>query len=774
MLALHRLRCFLHSIPTSQTRYLMTQPREIPTYARRWDPTRHIPHRPVKLLSESDEPRRNTLEHELSTTTTDEIHDPKGRHISSQDIIIGCRGEHGVKRLQHLLNLVNAKDDLDADSSASLWRAYKRARREKPTLPKYLPLKARKLLWKSQAMDFSDIQHSSARLAQLDHDYRAARFGRFAGQAAYQIERKFMRGREQDALAEWETTRRYFATTPEYLDVGARLYALAGHPDQARAVMNHLLRLVPDWSLSLSIAVFRAHTSSDLEKHHKTAKEIYSAIKARAGTSITIEIYDACLTGFLEARSLTGANEVFGDMVRDGCLGTDAHGSSINEVLRRLNLLYALGNDISRATTIALAAIKMLPRAYHNHIFGDWMKSGVVEKQPQAVAQILDMMIHQGYEPESFHFNMLLRALLRTNESPDVLKAENLGWKMIEEARLSMLKNRPAPQSRSKDIDEKARKSSVLDAKPTTRVPAASVTTFALIMHHHAENLQWEHVDYLARQLKLANIEPDATIMTVLIDNKCRQGKFAEAFRIYKSLTENPGSTASVFPNGTTIRCLWKTLRLALADPTVREATNLPSPRQLLHETLEWWVLCRSRYDADRFFQGLAAEDHGAITALILHCFSYKQDLAGSLIAVHILNDVFGIKLTEKVLEILQRQYAWVDLHDETESVRLQFGKSKNYANNLERSAFIWEQVVKRRTPGSDVASEPHGNHSKMDKKDLDLNTLSEFIRLCLMTEHPPEIVEAMIDAARKAIGMPELPIGDIDAFRMLKCLTGK
>jgi hypothetical protein len=45
-----------------------------------------------------------------------------------------------------------------------------------------------------------------------------------------------------------------------------------------------------------------------------------------------------------------------------------------------------------------------------------------------------------------------------------------------------------------------------------------------------------------------------------------------------------------------------------------------------------------------------------------MHCFSYTQDLAGSLVALHVLRRYFDIFLTDKVAEILQRQMAWVDM----------------------------------------------------------------------------------------------------------------
>lgn len=773
MLALRRLRCLLHPVPIPQTRHLRTQPRSKPLYARRWDPTRNIPLRLTKAPSEPSEPRQDTPEHGLPKPTTDESHGFTDGQSSTQDIVIPVTSANPkktrtLKRLQHLLNClncVNVDDSTQRKLRQPLWTTYKSAVMSKRTVLRRLPRRAWELLWKSEYTRFSDLPRRKLHLATLDRHRLLGEASPIPGQVAYHIEQNFMAGKEQQALDEWEINRHVFATMPECLDVGARLYALSGHPDQARAIMDHILHLDANWDPSLMIAVFRAHTSSDMEQHHQTAKELYESIKARSGPSITIQTYDSCLVGFLEARSLPAARKVFRDMVRDGCIGTEGHVGAIIQVIRRLNLLYKLGTDISGMTSIAIDAITVLPQAYHGYIFGDWIKSAVVEKAPHAAAQIFDMIIHRGYEPETLHCNLLIRALLRAEDSPNVLKAENLGWKMIEEARLSMLRDRPTARMGIGAIEKRLKDDSVLDAKPTMTVPAANVETFALIMDHHAQNLQWEHVDYLARQLKLANVRPDVSIMNVLMDNKCRQGKFTEMWQIYKSLTHDLDTSASVFPNGASIRCLWKTLRIALADPTAKGQPGLPTPRELLRETIEWWMLCRRRPDADRFLQGLAAEDHGAITILILHCFSYTQDLAGSLIALHVLRNKFGIRPTEKVALALQQHIAWVDIHAETESVRRQYGPRRAHAKKTQWAVHMYNQIAQRRFQSLNVTPELAQSYSKENIGDLELDTVSEFIRTAMVIQYPPEIVEMMIDAARKVVGVPRLPTGDMTAF---------
>ncbi|RMZ66557.1 pentatricopeptide repeat [Pyrenophora seminiperda CCB06] len=553
---------------------------------------------------------------------------------------------------------------------------------------------------------------------------------------------------------------------PEHLEIGAKLHALAGHVDRSREIMEELFKLYPDWNTTIMMVIFRAHTSSEVREHHNIAKAIYTKMREQKGGSLTIADYDAWLLGFLEARHLSYTKQVFQDMVRDGCLDTTGTAEVIEQVLKRLHMVYRLGTDIAKMTSIALHAISVLPTAYHGHVFGDWMKAAVVDKAPQAAAQILDMMLKRGYKPETFHFNMLLKALIRTKDVPNVLKAENIGWRMIEQT------GKISPRKLTRDtvpeiINKRSVQAAGANEDVTGYIPAANVTTFAMIMHHHATSLQWEHVDYLTRQLKKTTMEPNATIMNVFIDNKCRQGAYTEAWMIYKALTEPKPGENGVFPDGASFRCLWKTLRLALSDPVARSNPSLPTPRELLKEMVSWWMLIRNRYDADRFRIGIAAADKGAITSLIMHCFSYTQDLAGSLIALHVLRHHFDLLPTDKAAQILQRQMAWVDMTRESESERSQYFHSHSAGKNLAQIARVYDLLLQRRLERMELKD---GEHEKLTDEqigDVGLNLLSEFVRVVLKRSYPPEIVETMIDAARCAVGVPELPTGDMDAFEV-------
>jgi hypothetical protein len=250
-----------------------------------------------------------------------------------------------------------------------------------------------------------------------------------------------------------------------------------------------------------------------------------------------------------------------------------------------------------------------------------------------------------------------------------------------------------------------------------------------------------------------------------MMDHRCRQGKYNDVWGIYHSMTNPPEDVPGVFPNGASFRCLWKALRLALGDPATRENCTLPRPRQLLAENIRWWDLVRRRSDAKRFLVGLAAQDLLALNMLIMHSFSYTKDLAGSLVAMHALRTCFKVLPSKSAAEVLHKQIAWVDMNQETASVRAQYSHAGVLKRKLEQMGHIYSVLLDARLKRKNITAEQYEHLTDEQSADLTLDCLSEFTRAVLKRQHPPEIVEAMINQAKKDIGLPDLRTGDMDAF---------
>jgi len=238
-----------------------------------------------------------------------------------------------------------------------------------------------------------------------------------------------------------------------------------------------------------------------------------------------------------------------------------------------------------------------------------------------------------------------------------------------------------------------------------------------------------------------------------------------EAWQIYKILTGDETHEGSVFPDGESMRCLWKMLQLASNRSANQGSPELPSPRHLLRETLHWWRLVRQRRDTRRFTRGLVGLAGNESHRLLLHCFNLHQDLAGTLVALHVLRMEFNIYPTENDAARLRRQIAWVSLHDETDSARRQFSLSDNNAKNMARLKYTYKRIRDRKFKELCAWGGMGFPMTEADAGDFELEVISEFVRVILLGSHEPEVVELMIQDAQQAIGVERLPTGDVSAF---------
>lgn len=653
-----------------------------------------------------------------------------------------------------------------------MWQAYRFAKAFIPNVASKLPDRAWDILYASQKTRSSvapgkrrDIQRVP--LDVLCQDMRSVGKPFTVQQEVARLWRDFLHGKQELALKKWEEDRTQFGREgrqdykAEHLGCGVQMHAHAGHVERARDIMKELENLYPKWKWnhSLRMLVFRACTNSPSNTHHDIAWDLYDQMRATVDKP-TLEFYDACFVGFLEARNFQNSKKVFGDMVKLGLIAQDPSKEHINGVLRRFHLLYRLGTDIVKATNIALQAISILPKPYHPHVFGEWLRTANIEKAPAAALQVLELMFQRGHEPKTIHYNLVLRALFHTSEKPHILKAENMAWQMIDTLRKEGLPTTQYPHaaaaiSNAFSVDPNTPQSDPLPRK----TPRANSVTFALLMRHHANHSQWEHVDYLKRQMNQFSMRSNEDVMNVLMEMHRSQGNLEEVWRTYSSLTNVPDGTPGVFPNGATFRCLWKTLRDVLRQDSSRSKSEFPSPRSLLAENVRWWALVRSRYDARRFRLASAAEEHGALTKLIINCFSSTYDISGSLVALHVLRKHFNILPSGRVAIVLRSQLAYMEIRREDHA------GPKAFANKAEQMAQIYSMLMDARLKRMHVTAGQFADMTEEEQGDITLDSLSEFIRVIMKRLCPPEKIESLIDEAKGEIGLPDMSTGDMDAF---------
>jgi len=95
-----------------------------------------------------------------------------------------------------------------------------------------------------------------------------------------------------------------------------------------------------------------------------------------------------------------------------------------------------------------------------------------------------------------------------------------------------------------------------------------------------------------------------------------------------------------------------------------------------------------------------------------------------------------------------------------------QFYSNKNmFTESLEKMGRVHHILMRNRFKRMNLTGDQYAYMNKTEVGDLNLNLLSEFIRVILKRKYSPEAVEAMIDEAKRDIGLPDLTTGDMDAF---------
>lgn len=729
---------------------LTARPRRLPQYASLWRPAERV---------ESPESEHAALE----TSTHDVLGKGKKALLRASRSAVGSSDarERAIRRMNDYLafaaslraedpkrKLARRRREEKKELRARLWRTYSLAKSVDATILSALSPLDWHLLWTSASIQAQQSQYAKTEVEELYRTMLSAGVAATSEQKIGYLKSIFMKGREKETLDKWTELGgpESCQADASLFECGIWLHAYAGELPRAMEMLEMLSAIHPKWDQGITVAVFRAHCLSSRAEDHDIAWSLYTRMKPSWSGGAVLQQYDSCFIGFLEARHYRYAEQVFVDCVRAGHLAADASREEVEKVLKCLYHLYPLAKEPEALTRLCTLSIAVLPKEYSEHVFEHWLRWTAALERPDDALDVLDAMFKRGCKPSVLHFNLVLGALLRQGDESHKLKGENIGWQMIEAV------ERPGT------VSVPGQGGALL------RFPPANTATFALLMNHHAMHNQWEHVDYLIRQFRDLELHPNELILNVLMDSECRKGNYSGTWEIFNELVHHPKRGNPVFPNGATYRCLWKTLRLALQPPVSENLTFLPTPRALLAEMVQWFAKVRSRYDADAFRKGLAGREGLALCKLVLHPFGYAKDLPGSLVALHVLWNYFDLPPPVEAVDIIKRQIAWVDFRIEPQPVTSVKHQSRkhSYERKLDSLGQVFRMIVEARFERLGIVPEDLGEKEMCE---FMLQCLSEFVRVLLVRQYEPEVVEEMIEQAKRDVGLPDLPTGDVTAF---------
>ncbi|KAF2204633.1 hypothetical protein GQ43DRAFT_387584 [Delitschia confertaspora ATCC 74209] len=552
----------------------------------------------------------------------------------------------------------------------------------------------------------------------------------------------------------------------KHLAIGALLHAECGNTERAYQLATELYDRVPQYHPRLMMTIFNIHMRfKGTQNHQELAHKIYISSKGLLGTAATGADHFAWLNSFLRCRYLEDATDVFKAMVQTGHLAGGYSSFHVRRVLKTLQLLCGLGKDFEDVTKVVLAALSVLPTPYHLHVFHQWMVLATIGRTPESALRILELMAKRGVQPHTSHLNLLLKALRRSSNTAHVVKAEDIGWRMVEEhnEQSAMRYDIALPLLQRETMENNAMIATGpmgIGAVEKPKIPPADSDTFAILLQHHTKEKQWEHVNYLMRRLETVHIRPTSALMNILLVIARWNGDYDGVFRLFRAWTDESKELSISVTDGACWRHLWATLRYAGIDNY--EGKELPTPRQLLAKCVEWWELVRNQpgFGTERFRLGLGGR---AIQKMIMHCFNNANDLPGQVVALHIMRKMFGFFPLEEAYDLMRYQIIKNGLS--TPTVRPTHVHAKAWERNKQRIDRVYHVLMQRRFRRMRLTGDDYAGFSNAQVADLNLNLLSEFARVILKRQCSPQEVEVMIDNAKREIGVPDLKTGDLDAF---------
>ncbi|OJD29462.1 pentatricopeptide repeat protein [Diplodia corticola] len=729
-----------------------------------------------------------------------------------------------------LLNLYLWKglaDPTHRKTAKALWRLYIKFRLTTPKFLRALSSQAWDILWRTQSLRVFAEPKIAAHLTQLAEDMQGAGHVANFEQRLVHIETLFGQGSRQAAVEKWQqgyqtaAGRTGDSYRPEYLELGVRMHAVAGNVTFAQKLLVDLFSSHPMLNPRLILCVFDAHlqASGEGETHVKQAWALYLRLKDLLGDSMAVKDYERCYTGFLKAGYREHALAVFRHLMSAGELrGPQGHKANAT-LLKGYNDLTSVLDNADELNQIFLSSLSALPLNHQNKFFfGKWINRLISVGDVDAAAQVYELMFQRDVQPQARHLNALVKAWIETRDPTNIDKAENLALQMVVR-RITLMRRRkglftPPPP----DITAKLRPPQKLFLRRT--LPPATSDTFALLTQIYLQRNDESKLDNLHTwQVAHAELRTTPEALNMQLSFYLQRGYLSDVWRTLKRhvLRRPSRNVRATKPDMGTIALLWeasyfKQRTIGRRSPyDIRSRrTSFPPPTIILRHTLTWWRSSTrgpsSSSSSQPSSQPSPRQDATSrIPNHIVATYAAWNDLAGCLVAMHVLHRRLRSPVTQHTMTLLVRALARLgfppaDVRSRSPFRRRQLAASAGLHHNLDKVLQALRALLQRRldaaaatttptttttattttaqanTPTTTTTTAAHAdanttdtNPDPNDKSLLLLEALSELTRAVLLRQGlPPARIEARVQGVKRRLGVdPRLPTGDKDAWEV-------
>lgn len=649
-----------------------------------------------------------------------------------------------------------AKDASDERLAQEVWKWYRRCKQVVPEFLQSIPDKAMGLLWKSQA-------RGGALTSRVPHIQIIAEDAMSVGKSlptphllSY-IDSLHHSGKTKEALDQWEAHQTGLSQKKDDLEaywrLGVRLFAAENDPQRAQDIALAFLANDKSRQPRILIPVITAWGRQPGKEAEVKAWALYLQLKTFLQHNMTMEDYDNISINLLKSGRPSLAIAVFKDMMVTGQDPSNDSTSLYKNAVGLAGNLQASSISERDVNKISLATLTVLPRRFQNRFFyASWMKKLIGMGEVDSAATVIELMYERGVKPDPKHLNGLIAAWLREGSPSARIKAEQLGWAMVQQ-RIDTIWARANSQEKPPQLRVNQDTEDVRMPKFMQRtIPPGNIETFSILLLHYTRRSDDGMIKYLVKCLGDARIQPNSYFMNHLLYAELRKQDIASLWNKFQTMS------TSIQPDLETYACLWDCGKLQYDRGRTAFVAGFPSARELYADMMRWYAQLPARGKA------LAQEEFSKeLYDQIIRCFCLSKDLPGTLVALFSLRAIFNFhpdEVTARLIVLQVARLAGVPAGTPKRRLRRLSTTPKSKENIAHVNRLI-EILSERKIAALQSRGLSLDTLEPQEREQYQLEIMTDLLRIIMgRTATDPAQVEDQIAAAASAMGVSGIDLG--------------
>ncbi|KAJ9648573.1 hypothetical protein H2199_001428 [Coniosporium tulheliwenetii] len=425
----------------------------------------------------------------------------------------------------------------------------------------------------------------------------------------------------------------------------------------------------------------------------------------------------------------------------------------------RINRLQHSSTDVDSLNRLSLTGLALLPADYQNsYYFETWIKKLAALKSPDSASQVLELMYERGIEPNAQQLNALIGAWFRIKGEEDTMKAERIARAMVYR-RAELLRRRGDPDMSAALLSLPSAPMRTEEGKYIQRflrrtLPPASPRTYLYLIKFCLKRRRWKEVAGYRGLLLRAGFPVSTKLSNNLIFAEMYNKRYKRAWIKYRNMASLKRNPAIEPPDLFTHVMLWQCCKYFLDTTKPRFMEKFPPPRRLLLELLSWFrgLTGRSRQRALKDLRREHAKEK--FFPLVAQCFSRASDLPGLLVALYIMGTHLGIAPSKGIANVAVGMVAYIGLPSRTPKMRRITRQTSVYKQRVAKlAAALQAERDRRKQVVYDVTT---GENKEVEADRVELEAVSEILRLVMSRKADPTVVQSAVDQAKEEMGLGE------------------